>query len=92
MPYPATVTKAKDDGFSFQDVNNINTRTDYLKTQSEIVVDEDGTAVRDSVIPAASLQAGNSPQEGALLTARAAETGDQKWESIYENEDFWAFN
>jgi NAD-dependent oxidoreductase involved in siderophore biosynthesis len=91
MPFVVLPTKAKNDAAGFQHFNNIKTDLDYLKTQTEVLVAEDATVVKDQVIPAASLKAATSPVEGASPVARAALTGGQAWESIYQNPDFWAF-
>jgi len=90
MPYVVLPTKAKNDAAGFQHFNNIKNDLDYLKTQTEVLVAQDATGPNNQVIPAASLKAGNSPEEGAVPVARAAETGGQKWESLYEFEEFWA--
>lgn len=91
MAYVVLPTKAKNDPLGFQHANNIKTDLDYLKTQTEVLVAEDATVANDNVIPAASLKAANTPVEGASPVARAAVTGGQQWESLYQNPDFWAF-
>lgn len=91
MPYTTTATKAKDDGFSFQDANNIKNNTDYLKTQSEVLVDANATVPKDQVVPAATLKAATAPVEGASPVARAASTGGQAWEGPHQLREFWVF-
>lgn len=91
MAYVVLPIKAKNDAFGFQHANNIKTDLDYLKTQSEVLVAENGTAIKDAVVSAASLKASNTPIEGAVPVSRAAQTGGQSWESLYQFPDFWAF-
>lgn len=91
MAYVVLPTKAKDDAFGFQHANNIKTDLDYLKTQSEVLVAEDATAISSAVVPALALKASSAPVERAVPVARAAQTGGLAWEALYQSEDFWAF-
>ena len=91
MAFVVLSTKAKNDAWGFQTANNVKTDLDYLKTQSEVLVVQDGTAIKADVVPESALKMPNAPVEGQILVARAAETGGLCWDGLYEIEDFWAF-
>jgi len=92
MAYVVLPTKAKNDALGFQHANNIKNDLDYLKTQLEIIVPEDGTEPTPDAIPESALKVSNAPFDGAVLTARAAATGGYTWEGLWENADFVAFS
>ncbi len=64
--------RVKDDVGSFQFVNRILNNSSYLKQQSEVLVAEDGTELKDDLVKPKHLTATNEPEKGTIPLSNSA--------------------
>lgn len=91
MPFSFTglALKIKDNPFGFEDANIIRNDDLYLKQQSEVLIVQDGTAMKTDVVPEASLVVANAPFAGAVLGYQGTSL---KWEhNSLDDPLYWLF-
>jgi len=76
--YDPIADRVKDDVGSFQFVNRMLNNFSYMKQQSEVVVAEGATVIKDDVVRPNNFVASNEPERGTIyLSDSASPTGGE---------------
>ena len=91
MPFSFTglSLKIKDNPFGFEDCNIIRNDALYNKQQTEVLVAQDGTAIKPDVVPESALVISNSPFDTAKLHYRTS--GAMTWGNQFDDELWWLY-